>query len=269
MKNLYIYYINRYKNMFFLPKIIIALLIVVILIYSCQSCFKHREGATFTNLDNNKSQTPLSDSNRSIILMELVTNIQKHDVALNIVHPEYQVNNVNINPKDNKFSNIKILLNIMKNQDKEIDKLLPNYVPSSDLQGLIDGTLMGNLGKQLAISTITPIKPLTDVDPKAMMELSNKYYTASDQHGDTMTATLLSSQGDVYKSNAIKAQYTNSLVNDKVYNPPELSDTAAQSILESNYLSNMIIIVQYQDIAINNIIDNISYNVMSIYKKKE
>jgi hypothetical protein len=157
----------------------------------------------------------------------------------------------------------------MKKQDAEIEKLLPNYIPSSDLQGLIDGTLMESLGKQLAVSTITPIKPQLDVDPKTMIELSDKFYSASDQYGDSMTATSLSSQGDMYRSNAIKVQYTNSLVNDKVYNPPELSDTAAQSILESNYLSNMVNIVQYQDIAINSIITNISYNVTSIYKKKE
>ena len=156
----------------------------------------------------------------------------------------------------------------MKIQDDEIQKLLPNYVPSSDLQGLIDGSLIKDLGKQLAIATITPIKSKIEVDPNAMVELSKKFYEASDQHGDTMTATSLSSQGDMYVSNAVKTKYTNSLVNDEIYNPNQLSDSAAQSILESNYLSYMVNIVQYQDVGINAVLTNVSRNVLNIYKKK-
>ena len=96
--------------MFLLYEIIIALLIIVIMLYSFQSSFKSREGATFTNLDNNKQQSPLSDSNRSIILMEASTGIQKHEVALNIVDPNYRINDTVIDSKLDKITNIKNLI---------------------------------------------------------------------------------------------------------------------------------------------------------------
>jgi hypothetical protein len=239
------------------------------MLYSYQSSFKSREGAIFTNLDNNKQQTPLSDSNRSIILMEASTGIQKHEVALNIVDPSYKVNDTIVHANLDKITNIKNLLNIMKLQDDEIHKLLPNYVPSSDLEGLLDGSIVENLSTQLGIATITPIKSKLDIDPATMNIMAQDYYNASDQYDPkSTTAMMLSSQGDMYTSNAIKAQYSNSLVNNRIYDPPQLSDSAAQSILESNYLSYMINIIQYQEIAINTIINNVSQNIVSVYKKK-
>ena len=207
--------------MFLLYEIIIALLIIVIMLYSFQSSFKSREGATFTNLDNNKQQSPLSDSNRSIILMEASTGIQKHEVALNIVDPNYRINDTVIDSKLDKITNIKNLLNIMKLEDEEIQKLLPNYVPSSDLEGHLDGSLLENLGTQLGIATITPIKSKLEVDPESMNSLAKEFYDASDAKGDTMTASMLSGQGDSYTSNAIKSKYNNSLVKNKIYNPTQ------------------------------------------------
>lgn len=255
--------------MFLLYEIIIALLIIIVVLYSLQSSFKSREGATFTNLDNNAQQKPLSDSNRSIILMEASTGVQKHEVALNIVDPNYRVNDTVIDSKNDKITNIKNLLNIMKLEDEEIQKLLPNYVPSSDLAGLLDGSLLKNLGLQLGIATITPIKSKLEVDPDAMNSLAKDFYDASDARPDTMTASMLSSQGDMYTSTAIKTKYSNNLVENKIYNPTQLSDTAAQSILESNYLSYMINIIQYQEIAINTIVGNVSKNIVNVYTKTE
>jgi len=253
-----------------LYEIIIALLIVIIMLYSYRLSFKSREGATFTNLDNNKQQAPLSDSNRSIILMEASTGIQKHEVALNIVDPSYKVNDTVVHANLDKITNIKNLLNIMKLQDEEIQKLLPNYVPSSDLEGLLDGSLVENLGTQLGIATITPIKSKLDIDPASMNTMAQDYYDASDQQDqNSMTAMMLSGQGDSYTSNAIKAKYSNSLVNNRIYNPSQLSDSAAQSILESNYLSYMINIIQYQEIAIDTIVTNVSQNIVSVYKKND
>lgn len=239
------------------------------MLYSYQSSLKNREGATFTNLDNNKMQTPLSDSNRSIMLLEASTGVQKHEVALNIVDPQYTLNDTVVNSKLDKITNIKNLLNIMKIEDVEIQKLLPNYIPSSDLEGLLDGSLVENLGLQLGIATITPIKSKLDVDPDTMNALAQNFYDASDKRPDTMAAAMLSGQGDSYIMNAIKTKYNNSLVDNKIYNPTQLSDTAAQSILESNYLSYMINIIQYQEIAINTIVNNVSKNIANVYTKKD
>jgi hypothetical protein len=158
----------------------------------------------------------------------------------------------------------------MKLQDEEIQKLLPNYVPSSDLEGLLDGSLVENLGTQLGIATITPIKTKLDIDPVVMNTMAQDYYDAADQEDpNSMTAMMLSGQGDSYTSNAIKAKYSNSLVNNRIYNPSQLSDSAAQSILESNYLSYMINIIEYQEIAIDTIVTNVSQNILSVYKKND
>jgi hypothetical protein len=255
--------------MFLLYETIIALLIIILILYSCKSSFKSREGATFTNLDNNKIQSPLSDSNRSIMLLEASTGIQKHEIALNIVDPNYTLNNTVVDSEQDKITNIKNLLNIMKLEDVEIQKLLPNYIPSSDLEGLLDGKLLSSLGEQLDIAKITPTKSKLDIDPDSMNALAKNFYDASDDKEGTMTATMLSGQGDSYSSNAIKTKYNNSLVNNKIYNPNQLSNNAAQSILESNYLSYMINIIQYQEIAIDTIINNVSKNVVNVYTKKD
>jgi hypothetical protein len=121
----------------------------------------------------------------------------------------------------------------------------------------------------LEIATITPIKSKLDNDPDAMNALAKDFYDASDARPDTMTATMLSGQGDSYTSNAVKTKFSNSLVDNKIYNPNQLSVAAAQSILESNYLSYMINIIQYQEIAINTIVNNVSKNIVNVYTKKD
>lgn len=261
----------------FITKIIIALLIVIIILYSCHNSFKQiifsnklLNIENFKNLDTNKEQKPISDAERSIILLEIINAVQKHETVLNVVNPDYEKQNINVDRNTSRINNISKLLNIMYLQDEEIYKLLPTYVPSNDLQGLLNGTTLQSLNTQLDIAKITPIKPQIEVDPNAMNELAQNFYdTANHYENDSITAMTFSTQGNMYQTNAIKASYSNSLVNDQIYNPKQLNDDKAQSILESNIFSIMISIINYQELAISTILNNLSIDILGVYKKKK
>lgn len=147
----------RIKNYFF-P--IVVVLVLVILAVSFYGSLKTQEGmlmpntipGTMYNSSDMKSK-PLSASEIVSVMNENMTNIQNHDTILATLDPTYAPATshlvLELDISNNYQRNVQSMLTVMKAHDDEIKKLLPNYIASPDLTGMMDGSLLADKQQRL------------------------------------------------------------------------------------------------------------------------
>ena len=93
-------------------------------------------------------------------MVEIVSNISSHDTKLNMLDPTFTTHDLTMDPDPkNTQNNVTKILEVVQSQDKEILKLLSTYVPSPDLAGLIDGSLLKDKQTKLYNLSHYPFSP--------------------------------------------------------------------------------------------------------------
>lgn len=152
----------KFIHVYFIP--IIIFFIVIILGSSFYAARTKIDGFTMPDIPGmvynsyEIKATPMSSSDIIAIITEISTDVNNNDVKLSLLDKSYKSNKIILKP--NSFtSNVYDILNVMNKHDTEIKKLLPNYIASPDLIGLIDGTLLADKKKILYNMSNFPLSP--------------------------------------------------------------------------------------------------------------
>lgn len=228
----------------------IAVLIIALLVGTWRP--KTREGyKMMPELEN-----PISKSDLYVVLTECVNNILAHETVLSTLDPGYKADTVSVDVKKSDMENIQNLLKIIKKQDIQIHKMLPNYLMNQDLDGLINGTLLAEGAKFLEQKSKYPENPM-DCDPEAILRAINDYKTIlkSLDCGDDKNKSKCMS----YDSSII--QLESKLIELRASKPapgnnkclPPLMPWEAEGIMDGRYANALAKIIKSQDLAVESI----------------
>jgi hypothetical protein len=255
---------------------IVVVLIIIILGVSLYGSRTNYEGftipdesqyKTFNSHDMNAN--PLSGSEISAIMVEIVSNISSHDTKLNMLDPTFTTHDLTMDPDPkNTQNNVTKILEVVQSQDKEILKLLSTYVPSPDLAGLIDGSLLKDKQTKLYNLSHYPFSPRDcslNIMQKDLTNLQAQVAAlppAPAPPGVDTTREMLKSQI------TMKTQDMTDLKNN-LQDPhftkcnPSLSTSDADSIYTGYQLKYISNIVMLQDTAINKIQQSMAGSIVN------
>jgi hypothetical protein len=268
--------------------IIIFFLIYIILLVSFYGSIKKNiyEGFPGVNISSTDMQMPITKSDLTIALNEQIGNINKHELALSRINLNYKVSKppstsdlINIDTihitGDEKKQIYKIvlppylitILNILKTEEKEIRSLLPTYIPSNEIDGLLNGSILSTRAKELYNKSRYP-ENMEDCDVKTIQKLIDGYQKLIDDNPDadstnkTMWGTTIANLQ--MKQTAVKT-IDSSIPNNTKCNPA-LSVTQAEAILDAIYINYIVKIIQSQEEAIQTIISNRDTKIINFYQ---
>lgn len=150
-------------HVYFIP--IILFFIIIILGSSLYAAVRiEKDGFTMPDIPGmvynsyEIKATPMTSSDIISIITEITTDVNNNDTKLTLLDPSFQSKKINL--KTNSFkTNIDEILQVMNKHDVEIKKLLPTYISSPDLIGLMDGTLLADKQKILYNMSNFPLSP--------------------------------------------------------------------------------------------------------------
>jgi len=260
---------------------IVIFLVVVIFGVSLYGS-RRREGFTIPDTtqfevfnSNAMTAKPLTGSEISTIMIELVNNVSAHDKKLTALDPKFPANDLSMDPDPEKRSaNITKILGVIHRHDQEIVKMFPSYVPSPDLAGLIDGTLLNDKKIKLTNLSQHPFSP-RDCSLDLMKEdlaglqakLAARPPAASSSTPDTVTE-VLKSQISMKTQDMTDLQNNLNDPNFTKCRPP-LTVKDADSIYVGYQLKHMTSIVMLQDTAINKIHSTMTSEIVNSWTRPE
>jgi hypothetical protein len=164
-------------------KTFIMMILIVIIIFTLGSCIQiSTEGFVdymSPSPDMVKDIRTTSDSDKMLILSEIYSNINKHELAMNIYDPDYKLSEIKMKPQKSILENIQLLYPILYKQDKELVILTKEeYVPSKTLLQLMDGSLIKPMKDDLTkIMNYTPRFPIDqpETDISVILSQADKY----------------------------------------------------------------------------------------------
>lgn len=214
------------------------------------------------------TENTISKTDFYAILNEMVNNINGHEIILHTMDPEYTMSEIKVDPKLSDMENIQNLLSVLKKQDKQISKLVPSYLPNSDLDGLMDGSLYRPLALDLKSKSTYPENPL-DCNPEAMKKALRGYQdiiaatNGDDDNSKTKRMVVGSMATQLQMKIVDYYAYITTPGNTKCL--PPLSPTDAEGILDGYYANSLSKIVKSHDIAISTLQNKIQANVVGFY----
>ena len=227
------------------------------------------------------TEGPMRKTDFYAILTECIENIKKHDTILSTIDKNYSKNDLQIDTTAPDMTNIQALLAVMKIQDAEILKLLPTYIPSTDLDGLIDGSLLKPIVDDLHAQSKYPNNPL-DCDPVVIQKAITGYQalldgkdmpssTPSSSSSSSPPTALSDTEKNVYQSmlSSLKMKLVDLLAskdaNGNTKCLPPLSQSDAEGLLDGFYANFIIKIIKSQYQAITIIQNNIQTDIVNFY----
>lgn len=261
-------------KIYFLTIIIILLVIMIIslLCHCSHSSKEQKEGYQ----DKSMFQTPLTNSQLTLILTDIISSVNKHENTLHIIDPTYKVHPISFNQSDADiidsdeiifnpspwFSKMNNLITILDAENAILTKIYPQYsnthymYSETDMNGLKTGSSLTDLRNKLIQESTQPPTPLT-CSPEAIDAQIASYKkliegsspTIDPSSNDAITIKAMITQLYVARSNI---QVQNNLPNDKTCSPP-LSKQDANSLYKTSYLNILNNIINTQDIAIEKI----------------
>lgn len=238
--------------------------LIVSLVIPCRTSSPIREGYNMMA----GTENTISKTDFYAILNEMVSNINGHETILHTLDPDYSMSDIKVDPKLSDMTNIQNLLSVLKKQDKQISKMLPSYLPNSDLDGLMDGSLYRPLALDLKAKSTYPENPL-DCNPDAMMKALKGYQdliaatTGTDDDSKTKRMVFGSMATQLQMKIVDFYAYRTTPGNTKCL--PPLAPTDAEGILDGYYANTLSKIVKSHDIAIATIQGKIQSSVVSFY----
>lgn len=213
-------------------------------------------------------ENPISKSDLYVVLTECVNNIMAHESVLSTLDKSYSASTVSVDNKKSDMENIQNLLRLMKKQDIQIHKMLPNYLMNQDLDGLINGTLLAEGAKMLEQKSKYPENPL-DCDPEAIMRAIKDYRAV---------LSTLDCNDDKYKSKCMTydsmiTQMESKIIELRAAKPapgnnkclPPLQPWEAEGIMDGRYANALAKIVKSQDLAVESIKTKIQTEITGFY----
>ena len=164
-------------------KTFIMMILIVIIIFTLGSCIQiSTEGFVdymSPSPDMVKDIRTTSDSDKMLILSEIYSNVNKHELAMNIYDPDYKLSEIKMKPQKSILENIQLLYPILYKQDKELVILTKKeYVPSKTLLQLMDGSLIKPMKDDLTkIMNYRPRFPIDqpETDISVILSQADKY----------------------------------------------------------------------------------------------
>jgi hypothetical protein len=264
--------------------IILSFILIISVLCHCSQSPRLAEGYQ----DKSMFQTPLTNSQLTLILTDIITTINKHENTLHIIEPSYNVHPISFNQSDADiidsneiifnpsiwFSKMNDLIAILENQNAILTKIYPQYsnthymYSENDLKSLKTGSSLTELRNKLIQECTQPPTPLT-CSPEAIDAQIASYKkliedpnpTIDPASNDAMTVKAMITQLYVAKSNI---QTQNNLPNDKTCSPI-LSKQDANAIYKANYLNILNNIINTQDIAIEKIRSIIEKQIINTF----
>ena len=134
--------------------LILIIIIIMVIIYSNMNVFEGMGGMYPQDPSMIKNVPFQSETEILDDLNKLYKGVNNHEIKLKVYDSNYKAKNITPNPNHNISQNITNLINHLKRQDNELIHLTsPNnivsYVPSNDLNKLIDGSLIKPLYDRL------------------------------------------------------------------------------------------------------------------------
>lgn len=256
-------------------KYIILILILILsfsLYCSCKKSIHEGYGMPM------RTEQPISLSEFYTVLNECIENVNKHDIVLNSFNEKYKINKIKLDKNNYPKDNIKNVLNVMKTQDIEISKLSENYIPNSDLDGLISGELLKPIETDLYLKSNYTDSPI-DCDPATIKTAIKKYeelvaaekkkklqegITDQDKKDIDMVITTYSAMIVPLKTRLADLEsYQNSPGNTKCV--PSVSHEDAENLLNGFYLNYIVKIIKSQDIALKTVKKNYTDKLLKVY----
>lgn len=213
-------------------------------------------------------ESPLSKSDFYAILTECVGNISNHEIILSTHDPKYKADKVSINRQDSDIVNIKNILRIMKKQDIEIAKLLPTYMLNTDLDGLLDDSLLKPIATDLKQKSTYAENPM-ECDPVAIQKSIDGYEALIEaiKTNDDPSKGRKMLYGSMASQLRMKLVDLKSMLaapgNTKCL--PALSPTDAEKILDGFYANYIAKIAKSQNMAILKIQDKVKSDIIKFY----
>lgn len=261
------------KKYFFYIVILLILIIMGVSFYGSRKIFEGitmPDKASMTMFNSNSIDVkPLSGSEISSIMIEIVNNVKSHDMKLHLLDSKFTSNDLSMNPDATKNQeNITKILEVIKKHDTEILSLYPSYVPSPDLAGLTDGSLLKDKKTKLDNFSNHPFSPrecsltlmnsdLADLNAKLAVLPPAPAPPALDTKREMLNSQISMKTQDI-------TDLTNNFQdpNFTKCNPP-LSTSDANSMYMGYQLKHISGIVMLQDIAINKIQESKSGDIVS------
>lgn len=219
-------------------------------------------------------ESPMNKTDFYTIITECIDNIIKHDTILSTIDTSYSKNSLQIDQSANDMTNIQSILAVLKLQDAEILKLLPTYIPSSDLDGLISGNLLKPIVDDLHGQSQYPNNPL-DCDPVSIQKAIDGYQALLDGKSpngtpskppDDISKSTYSSMITSLKTKLVDLNATKGANGNTKCIPP-LSTSDAEGLLDGFYANYIIKIIKSQYQAILIIQNNIQSDIVNFYSK--
>ena len=218
---------------------------------------------------NNIDVKPLSGSELSAIMIEIVNNVTSHDMKLHLLDSKFTSNDLSMNPDATKNQeNITKILGVIKKHDTEILSLYPSYVPSPDLAGLTDGSLLNDKKTKLDNLSTYPFSPrdcsldlmnadLADLNAKLALLPPAPAPPALDTKREMLNSQISMRTQDI-------TDLTNNFKDPNFTKcKPPLSTSDANSMYMGYQLKHISGIVMLQDIAINKIQESKSGDIVN------
>lgn len=213
-------------------------------------------------------ENPISKSDLYVVLTECVNNIIAHETVLSTLDNSYKADTIKVNTSISDMQNIQNILKIIKKQDIQIHKMLPNYLLNQDLDKLMNGTLFTDTAKQLEQKSKYPENPL-ECDPAAIKrailgyQKAIEFYPGTDD--DSKSKRMLYSNSiSMLMSKLIELQASKPSPGNTKCLPP-LLPSEAEGIMDGKYANALAKIVKSQDLAIESIKTQVQMEITQFY----